>query len=237
MLLDNRRSRIRVDEELLDTLRCIRCGTCINYCPVYVQLGATPTAPVYPGPIGIALEPQRIGIDKVGTLTSACTMCGACGEVCPVKIPAAQTDQPPARGGGQRAAHHHPLLGQGSLRKPGEATIWKLWQQLYASAAVSAVHPRCGNAPALAHPRKLGGWTRYPSAPRRRRAACGNWPFARDLAMGSARQHPRRLRQPSHAVPAPAVYTNHWAGTVNAVSPNSRHECTRCAARCIGCTR
>ncbi|MGB5774608.1 MAG: LutB/LldF family L-lactate oxidation iron-sulfur protein, partial [Sedimenticolaceae bacterium] len=87
VLLDNGRSRIRVDEELLDTLRCIRCGACINHCPVYVQLGGHAYGTVYPGPIGLALEPQRIGLDKAGSLTSACTLCGACGEVCPVKIP------------------------------------------------------------------------------------------------------------------------------------------------------
>ncbi|MGB5252568.1 MAG: lactate utilization protein B, partial [Sedimenticolaceae bacterium] len=81
VLLDNGRSRIRVDEELLDTLRCIRCGACINHCPVYVQLGGHAYGTVYPGPIGLALEPQRIGLDKAGSLTSACTLCGACGEV------------------------------------------------------------------------------------------------------------------------------------------------------------
>ena len=76
-----------IGTEFQEMLRCIRCGACINHCPVYVQLGGHAYGTVYPGPIGIALEPQRLGIDQVGTLTSACTMCGACGEVCPVKIP------------------------------------------------------------------------------------------------------------------------------------------------------
>ncbi|MET0076833.1 MAG: LutB/LldF family L-lactate oxidation iron-sulfur protein, partial [Candidatus Thiodiazotropha lotti] len=87
VLLDNGRSRIRNDDELVDTLRCIRCGSCMNHCPVYVHVGGHAYGTTYPGPIGILLEPQRLGIDKVGSLTSACTLCGACGEVCPVRIP------------------------------------------------------------------------------------------------------------------------------------------------------
>ena len=87
VLLDNGRSRIRIDAELLDTLRCIRCGACMNHCPVYVHVGGHAYGTTYPGPIGIVLEPQRLGIGQVGSLTSACSLCGACGEVCPVEIP------------------------------------------------------------------------------------------------------------------------------------------------------
>ena len=166
VLLDNGRSRIRVDEELLDTLRCIRCGTCINYCPVYVQLGGHAYGTVYPGPIGIALEPQRIGIDKVGTLTSACTMCGACGEVCPVKIPLPKLINRLRAEAVNEQRTTTPLLGRGSLRKPGEATIWKLWQQLYAHPRLYRLFTLAATRLRWLTPRKLGGWTRYRSAPR-----------------------------------------------------------------------
>jgi L-lactate dehydrogenase complex protein LldF len=166
VLLDNGRSRIRIDDELLDTLRCIRCGACINHCPVYVQLGGHAYGTVYPGPIGLALEPQRVGIDKVGTLTSACTLCGACGEVCPVRIPlpklinrlrAEAVD-------GQRSQAELP--GHGSLRKPAEATTWRLWRQLNSRPRLYRVFTWCATRLRWLTPPRLGGWTRYRSTPR-----------------------------------------------------------------------
>jgi L-lactate dehydrogenase complex protein LldF len=166
VLLDNGRSRIRVDEQLLDTLRCIRCGACINHCPVYVQLGGHAYGTVYPGPIGLALEPQRIGIDKVGTLTSACTMCGACGEVCPVKIPLPQLiNRLRAEAvDGQRSTADLP--GHGSLRKSGEATIWKMWRQLYSRPGLYRLFAASATRMRALTPPTLGGWTRYRSAPK-----------------------------------------------------------------------
>ena len=166
VLLDNGRSRIRVDEELLDTLRCIRCGACINHCPVYVQLGGHAYGTVYPGPIGLALEPQRIGIDQAGTLTSACTLCGACGEVCPVEIPLPKLINRLRAEAVDGRRSEAALPGHGSLRSTGEALSWKVWRQLYA-------HPRLYRLFTLAAtrlrgltPSRLGGWTRYRSAPR-----------------------------------------------------------------------
>ena len=166
VLLDNGRSRIRVDEELLDTLRCIRCGTCINYCPVYVQLGGHAYGTVYPGPIGIALEPQRLGIDQVGTLTSACTLCGACGEVCPVKIPLPKLINRLRAEAVNDRRSNAPLSGRGSLRKPGEATLWKLWQRLYANPTLYRLFTLAATRLRWLTPSSLGGWTRYRSAPR-----------------------------------------------------------------------
>jgi L-lactate dehydrogenase complex protein LldF len=166
VLLDNGRSRIRVDEELLDTLRCIRCGTCINYCPVYVQLGGHAYGSVYPGPIGIALEPQRLGLDRAGTLTSACTMCGACGEVCPVKIPLPRLINRLRAEAVNVRRTTTPLAGRGSLRKPSEATVWKLWQRLYASPGLYRLFTLAATRLRWLSPASLGGWTRYRSAPR-----------------------------------------------------------------------
>ncbi len=166
VLLDNGRSRIRVDEELLDTLRCIRCGTCINYCPVYVQLGGHAYGTVYPGPIGIALEPQRIGLDKVGALTSACTLCGACGEVCPVEIPLPRLINRLRAESVNAQRSTTPLSGRGSLRKPGEAGAWRLWQQLYSRPRLYRLFTFAATRLRWMTPASLGGWTRYRSAPR-----------------------------------------------------------------------
>jgi L-lactate dehydrogenase complex protein LldF len=166
VLLDNGRSRIRVDEELLDTLRCIRCGSCINYCPVYVQLGGHAYGTVYPGPIGIALEPQRIGIDKVGSLTSACTLCGACGEVCPVKIPLPRLINRLRAEAVSAQQSTSPLIGRGSLRRPSEASLWKLWRQLYSHPRLYRLFSFAATRLRQLTPSRMGGWTRYRSAPR-----------------------------------------------------------------------
>lgn len=87
VLLDNGRSRIYRDKLLSETLLCIRCGACINHCPVYTRIGGHAYQSVYPGPIGKILIPQMKGIDVAGYLADASSLCGACVEVCPVKIP------------------------------------------------------------------------------------------------------------------------------------------------------
>ena len=75
------------DELLRDTLLCIRCGACMNHCPVYTRIGGHAYQSVYPGPIGKILTPQLEGIDTAGYLADASSLCGACVEACPVKIP------------------------------------------------------------------------------------------------------------------------------------------------------
>ena len=87
VILDNGRSKILADPELRQTLQCIRCGACLNHCPVYTRLGGHAYGYVYPGPIGSILTPQLEGLQNAGTMAFASTLCGACAEVCPVKIP------------------------------------------------------------------------------------------------------------------------------------------------------
>jgi L-lactate dehydrogenase complex protein LldF len=73
--------------EFADMLRCIRCGACMNHCPVYHAIGGHAYGWVYPGPMGAVLTPSLIGIDKSAPLPNASTFCGACESVCPVHIP------------------------------------------------------------------------------------------------------------------------------------------------------
>jgi L-lactate dehydrogenase complex protein LldF len=86
IILDNGRSRILADEELRETLYCIRCGACLNFCPVYLKIGGHSYGWVYSGPIGSILTPQLINRKQAYLLPYASTLCGACAEVCPVKI-------------------------------------------------------------------------------------------------------------------------------------------------------
>ena len=70
-----------------EVLQCIRCGACINHCPVYGVVGGHAYGAVYPGPLGAALDPGLDGIAKTYDLPNASSFCGRCDSVCPVKIP------------------------------------------------------------------------------------------------------------------------------------------------------
>jgi L-lactate dehydrogenase complex protein LldF len=86
LLLDNGRTRVLADREKRESLYCIRCGACLNHCPVYRKIGGYSYPWVYSGPIGKILTPQFMGIEQDPWLPFASSLCGACGEVCPVKI-------------------------------------------------------------------------------------------------------------------------------------------------------
>jgi L-lactate dehydrogenase complex protein LldF len=86
VLLDNGRTAIHTREKERQTLRCIRCGACMNACPVYRQTGGHAYGSVYPGPIGAILTPQLTGMKHAQSLPFASSLCGVCYEVCPVKI-------------------------------------------------------------------------------------------------------------------------------------------------------
>jgi L-lactate dehydrogenase complex protein LldF len=86
ILLDNGRSAV-LGTEFQDMLRCIRCGACLNHCPVYNAVGGHAYGWVYPGPIGSVVTPALIGIENAKHLPNASTFCGRCEEVCPMRIP------------------------------------------------------------------------------------------------------------------------------------------------------
>ena len=86
VLLDNGRTQM-LGNEFREMLRCIRCGACMNHCPVYIATGGHAYGWVYPGPMGSVLTPQLIGIEQGGPLPNASTFCGRCEQVCPVRIP------------------------------------------------------------------------------------------------------------------------------------------------------
>ena len=127
VLLDNGRTKIWADLELRQTLKCIRCGACMNHCPVYTRLGGHAYGYVYPGPIGSILTPQLEGLENAGAMATASTFCGACEEVCPVRIPITailrrlrnesyrKTDAPDA------------VQGHGCKRTLTESLTWQGW--------------------------------------------------------------------------------------------------------------
>ena len=86
VLIDAGRTRF-IGTDMQPMLRCIRCGACMNHCPVYQNVGGHAYGWVYPGPMGSVLTPTYVGIENAGDLPNAATFCGECAVVCPVKIP------------------------------------------------------------------------------------------------------------------------------------------------------
>lgn len=86
VIMDNGRTRMLADDRLRESLNCIRCGACLNVCPVYQKIGGQAYGWIYPGPIGAVISPQLLSLKKAGELPFASSLCGACKDACPVKI-------------------------------------------------------------------------------------------------------------------------------------------------------
>ena len=117
VLLDNGRSRLLADAEQREVLHCIRCGACLNACPVYRNIGGHAYGTTYQGPIGSVLTPHLRGLDEYQHLSYASSLCGCCSEICSVKIDLAHHLLHNRRNAVQRA------------RKPwAERLAMRLWQ-------------------------------------------------------------------------------------------------------------
>jgi L-lactate dehydrogenase complex protein LldF len=86
VLVDNGRLTVLADEKMREALYCIRCGACLNACPVYRKIGGHAYGWVYSGPIGALITPEFVGLNHARELPFASSLCGACREVCPVRI-------------------------------------------------------------------------------------------------------------------------------------------------------
>lgn len=86
VIVDNGRSRLLRDPALRESLYCIRCGACLNVCPIYQRVGGHAYGWVYPGPIGSIVTPGLVGVAEAKDLPNASTLCGACRDACPVQI-------------------------------------------------------------------------------------------------------------------------------------------------------
>ena len=114
VLLDNHRTRLLADAEQRDALHCIRCGACLNVCPIFKNIGGHAYGTTYQGPIGSVITPHFRGLQDWKHLSGASSLCGACTEACPVKID----------------IHHHLL--QNRRNAVAEKKVW--WERwLWAS--------------------------------------------------------------------------------------------------------
>jgi L-lactate dehydrogenase complex protein LldF len=162
ILLDNGRSAM-LGTPFQPMLRCIRCGACLNHCPVYQAIGGHAYGWVYPGPMGAVLTPSLIGIDKAGQLPNASTFCGRCEEVCPMKIPLPGM----MRHWREREFERH-------LQPAAARYGLGLWAFLARRPALYRLAARLGNGalrlwsrgkPRMAALPLAGGWTRFRDFP------------------------------------------------------------------------
>ncbi|MBC7210307.1 MAG: lactate utilization protein, partial [Pseudomonas sp.] len=155
------------DSELRQTLNCIRCGACMNHCPVYTRVGGHTYGEVYPGPIGKIITPHMVGLDKVPDHPSASSLCGACGEVCPVKIPI-PTLLRRLREENVKAPDdpHKVMRGQGSKYSKKERLIWAGWRLLNTSPTLYRLFGFFATRLRALTPSNIGPWTQNHSAPK-----------------------------------------------------------------------
>ena len=167
IILDNGRSDILPDPQLRQTLTCIRCGTCLNHCPVYTRIGGHAYHFVYPGPIGKILTPQMEGLEKAGVLPLASTLCDACEAVCPVKIPIPDLLRR-LRNENQANSDGLPVEGRGAKQNLQEKAAWKTWRILnttpFLNNSLTRLAATLGGKMPKVGP--LAIWTRYRTAPK-----------------------------------------------------------------------
>ncbi|MEF8731514.1 MAG: LutB/LldF family L-lactate oxidation iron-sulfur protein [Candidatus Accumulibacter meliphilus] len=160
VLVDNGRTQAYGDEQLRSTLQCIRCGACMNHCPVYTRIGGHAYGTTYPGPIGEIISPHMLGLNATHVLPTASSLCGACGEVCPVRIPIPELlvrlreeAQHDARPG------HAALRGQGAAKSRLVDAIWSGWAALYTRPALYRAFGWLATRFRALTPPMQGGWT------------------------------------------------------------------------------
>jgi L-lactate dehydrogenase complex protein LldF len=117
VLLDNHRTELLADAEQRDALHCIRCGACLNVCPIFRNVGGHTYGTTYSGPIGSVITPHLRGLQDWKHLASASSLCGACTEACPVKID----------------LHHHLLQNRRNAASAKPSFFERTLFQLYAA--------------------------------------------------------------------------------------------------------
>ena len=161
ILLDNGRTQAYADDQLRATLQCIRCGACMNHCPVYARIGGHAYGTTYPGPIGAIISPHMLGLEATYPLAFASTLCGACSEVCPVKIPITDIlvrlrSEAQAKPDTADAT----LRGSGAARSATVATVWSMWSQVYSKSGLYKLASWFMSRGRALSPSEQGAWTR-----------------------------------------------------------------------------
>ena len=162
VLIDNGRSSM-LGTSFEEMLRCIRCGACMNHCPVYHSVGGHAYGWIYPGPMGAVLTPALIGVDTAGHLPNASTFCGRCEDVCPVRIPLPKL----MRHWREREFERHlqPAAVRSGLRLWGWFATRPRLYHCATGLAMRALHLAGGDRGRFASLPLAGGWTDHRDMP------------------------------------------------------------------------
>jgi len=177
VLVDNGRSRI-LGTKYEPVLKCVRCGSCADFCPVYGAIGGHAYDSVYTGPVGAVLTPLLDGLDGHVELPYASSLCGACRDACPARVPLTDLLLE---------------LRADAVRSGRQPASWRVGFRGYAAATTRPSMWDAGvrAAATLARPFARDGFVR--SAP----GVLGKWTAARDLRAPARRSFRRRWRDPS----------------------------------------
>jgi iron-sulfur cluster protein len=156
VLVDGGRTGL-IGGDFQEMLRCIRCGACMNHCPVYQKVGGHTYGWVYPGPMGSVLTPSYVGIEKALDLPQAATLCGECNSVCPVGIPLSDL----LRKLRERQVERHlrPWQERYGLAVWGYLAMHPTAYRLFTRVAVRILEKMGGNRKSIAKLPLGGGWT------------------------------------------------------------------------------
>ncbi len=166
VLLDHGRTQMYQDDELLETLRCIRCAACMNHCPVYTRVGGHAYGFTYPGPIGKILMPHLEGLDETQALPTASSLCGACAEVCPVKIPIPDLLVRLREESNNENRQTSRVKGAGVKRHGIEPIIWSMWRWWHQGEKRYNFMTSMMAQFRFLQPKTLSPWTHYRSLPK-----------------------------------------------------------------------
>src|SRR6185503_19319682 len=146
VFLDNHRTRLLADAEQRDALHCIRCGACLNVCPIFKNIGGHAYGTTYQGPIGSVITPHYRGLQDWKHLSGASSLCGACTETCPVKID----------------IHHHLLQNRRNAVKQRrgrlEGLLWRGFSFLMNQPRIYGAALKMGRLFQPLHGLVKGGW-------------------------------------------------------------------------------
>ena len=169
VIVDNGRSKLLADPELREALNCLKCGACLNACPVYRKVGGHAYGWVYGGPIGAILTPAMTGLSEARDLPYASSLCGACREACPVRIDIPRMllhlRKEIAEGDQQAGRSKSPLLERLAFRF-WSMTVRSPWAMRMANAFGRALQLPLSRGGWLKRlPPPLGGWTKHRDFP------------------------------------------------------------------------
>lgn len=170
VFLDNHRTRLLADAEQRDALHCIRCGACLNVCPIFKNIGGHTYGTTYQGPIGSVITPHFRGLQEWKHLSGASSLCGACTEACPVKID----------------LHHHLLRNRRNAvqERPvwWEKLLWKGFAWLMRRPSIYRLATKVAPFAQRFHPLVLGtpldpmrAWTKTREFPEAASQTFGTW--------------------------------------------------------------